>query len=111
MSATRTSRPKLRQGDEPLLHAVKLHLKCAVAVIAMMAMSQAAWAQRWTIEPSVSSQVVWANNTLIGEGPAQSDLVLEMRPSVAIRGEGSRLKVAGAAALDTAVFEIGRAHV
>lgn len=60
----------------------------------------AAWAQRWTIEPGVSSQLTWTSNSLLGVGPAQDDTVLDVRPRVSIRGEGARLRVSGAFALN-----------
>jgi uncharacterized protein (PEP-CTERM system associated) len=71
----------------------------AIAVLSVAAVS-AAWAQRWTIEPGVSSQLTWTSNSLLGAGPAQDDTVLDVRPRVSIRGEGARLRVSGAFALN-----------
>lgn len=71
----------------------------AVAVLSAASVS-VAWAQRWTIEPGVSSQLGWTSNSLLGAGPAQDDTVLDVRPRISIRGEGARLRVAGAFALN-----------
>ena len=58
------------------------------------------FAQRWTVEPSVSSQLSWTSNSLLGAGAAQDDTVLDVRPRVTMLGEGSRLRIAGSAALN-----------
>ncbi len=57
-------------------------------------------AQRWMIEPGVSSQLTWTSNSLLGTGSAQNDTVLELRPRVAVLREGARLRVAGSIALN-----------
>jgi uncharacterized protein (PEP-CTERM system associated) len=63
------------------------------------AASPAAFAQRVTLEPAVSSRLTWTSNSLLGTGAAQTDTVLEARPSVTIQRAGARLNVAGTAAL------------
>lgn len=57
-------------------------------------------AQRWTIEPGISSQLTWTSNSLLGTGSAQNDTVFDVRPRIAILGEGARLRLAGSAALN-----------
>ena len=71
----------------------------ASAILAATA-SSPALAQRWTIEPGISSQLTWTSNSLLGAGSAQDDTVLDVRPRITIRGEGARLRVAGSVALN-----------
>ena len=63
--------------------------------------STAALAQRWTIEPGISSQLTWTSNALFGTATeARSDTILAVRPRVLLRAEGARLRLAGAVALN-----------
>lgn len=57
-------------------------------------------AQRWTIEPGISSQLTWTSNSLLGTGAAQDDTVFDVRPRISILGEGARLRIVGTAALN-----------
>jgi uncharacterized protein (PEP-CTERM system associated) len=70
----------------------------ALALLAAAA-SPVAFAQRSVVDTAVDSRLTWTSNSLLGTGASQSDTVLEVRPSVAIRSDGARLKVAGTAAL------------
>ena len=72
----------------------------AIAVLAVVAPGSAL-AQRWTIEPGISSQLTWTSNALFGTATAaQSDTILDVRPRVSIRAEGGRLRLTGAVALN-----------
>ena len=75
----------------------------AVGVLAFAA-SSSAFAQRWTIEPGVSSRLTWTSNSLLGTANAQGDTILDVRPSITIRGEGARLRVAGTVALNGVTY-------
>ncbi len=75
-------------------------LQALVAVTLGVATISAAWAQRWMIEPGISSQLTWTSNSLLGTGPAQDDTVLDVRPRISIRGEGARLRLSGTFALN-----------
>jgi uncharacterized protein (PEP-CTERM system associated) len=87
-------------GARPLCSAATLTLTRVAAVVLIGACASPVMAQRWTIEPGVSSQLTWTSNSLLGTGSAQDDTVFELRPRVTIRGEGARLQVAGSVALN-----------
>lgn len=73
--------------------------RVAVVVLALGATAPA-FAQRWTIEPGISSHLTWTSNALLGSGAAQDDTVLDVRPRIRILGEGARLRIAGSVALN-----------
>jgi uncharacterized protein (PEP-CTERM system associated) len=56
-------------------------------------------AQQWRLESSVGSNLTWTSNSLLGVDVAKPDVLIEVSPRLAIRGEGSRLRVAGSAEL------------
>jgi uncharacterized protein (PEP-CTERM system associated) len=63
--------------------------------------SSSALAQRWTIEPGVSSLLTWTSNSRFGtDTEARSDTILDLRPRLSVRAEGARLRLAGAVALN-----------
>jgi uncharacterized protein (PEP-CTERM system associated) len=72
----------------------------AAAAIVAFAAPSVACAQRWTIEPSVNSQLTWTSNSALGAGNSQNDTVLDLRPTLTIRGEGARLRVSGSLGLN-----------
>jgi uncharacterized protein (PEP-CTERM system associated) len=57
----------------------------------------AAQAQLWRVESSVASNLTWTSNSLLGVDAAKPDVLIELSPRIAIRGEGSRLRVSGSA--------------
>lgn len=72
----------------------------AAAAVAAAAPSSA-WAQKWTIEPGISSRLSWTSNAQFGtDAEAGSDTTLDVRPRIAVRAEGSRLRLAGSVALN-----------
>jgi uncharacterized protein (PEP-CTERM system associated) len=75
--------------------------RCVAATCAAAAMLSAApaQAQLWRLERSVGSNVTWTSNALLGIAAAEPDVVLEVSPRLAIRGEGSRLRVGGSVEL------------
>ena len=78
-----------------------------MAVALVVTASLPVCAQRWTIEPGISSQLTWTSNSLLGTGAAQDDTVLEVRPRLRILGEGARLRIAGAVALNGIAYAGG----
>lgn len=61
----------------------------------------AAHAQKWSVESGVGAQLTWSSNPELGTTNAVSnDTVLDVKPHIAIRAEGARLKVVGTAALN-----------
>jgi uncharacterized protein (PEP-CTERM system associated) len=58
-------------------------------------------AQVWRLESTVGSNLTWTSNSLIGIDAAKPDLLLEVTPRIAIRGEGPRLRLAGSAELSS----------
>lgn len=63
--------------------------------------SSSALAQRWTIEPGISSQLTWTSDARFGtEAEARSDTILEVSPRISVRAEGGRLRLTGAVALN-----------
>ena len=89
----------VRPGRRALAGRARVTRGLFIAALGFASVS-VAWAQRWTIEPGFSSQLTWSSNSLLGVGPAQDDVVLDVRPRIAIRGEGARLRVSGAFALN-----------
>ena len=69
--------------------------------VAMALAAGAAQAQQWRLESSVGSNLTWTSNALLGVDAAKPDFLIEVSPRLAIRGEGSRLRVAGSAELTT----------
>jgi uncharacterized protein (PEP-CTERM system associated) len=83
-----------------------LALRRVVSLIIASAVSMPVLAQRWTIEPSLSSQLTWTSNSSLGAAGAADDTVLSIRPTISIRGDGARLKLSGTATLNgIAYFE------
>lgn len=72
----------------------------AAALSGLLGMSSPVLAQRWTLEPSINTQLTWTNNSLLGTGDVQDDTILEIRPRLKILGEGARLRVSGSIALN-----------
>lgn len=109
----RSERPSRKRRAEPgegqgasspdLLGRAQLRHVLAVAVVCAV-VPPSAHAQRWTIEPGISSQLTWTSNSLLGTGSAQDDTIFEIRPRITIRGEGARLRVSGTAALNGVAY-------
>lgn len=57
-------------------------------------------AQTWRLDPGISSQLTWTSNADLGAATGHEDVILEVRPRIAIHGEGARLKIDGAVALN-----------
>jgi uncharacterized protein (PEP-CTERM system associated) len=71
---------------------------CTLACVALVPAS--AWAQNWRVLPSVSSQLTFTTNANLGDAESGRDTILEVRPSVAIQGEGGRVRLSGSASLN-----------
>jgi uncharacterized protein (PEP-CTERM system associated) len=74
------------------------------AAVMSVLLASALWAgplqaQQWRLESTVASNLTWTSNALLGLGAAQSDVLIDVTPRFAIRGEGSRLRVAGSTEL------------
>jgi uncharacterized protein (PEP-CTERM system associated) len=82
-------------------------LRCCLTATLGVATTSAALAQRWTIEPSLSSQLTWTSNAVLGSGPSQDDTVLGLRPRLLVRAEGDRLRLSGAVALNSFTYLSG----
>lgn len=77
----------------------------ALLVLACAGLAPAsALAETWRLDPAASAQLTWTSNANFGEGPARRDTILELRPSIAIRGEGARLRINGSAALNGVAY-------
>jgi uncharacterized protein (PEP-CTERM system associated) len=76
----------------------------ALALLAVAASPAAFAQQRSVFDAAVDSRLTWTSNALLGTGAAQTDTVLEVRPSVAVRNDGARLKVAGTGALNGVAY-------
>lgn len=69
-------------------------------VVVLAAASVDALAQRWIIEPAVSSQLTWTSNSSFGEsGPGESDAIVALSPRVRVNGSGARLRLIGTASV------------
>lgn len=75
--------------------------KILAAALLTMGASSSALAQRWTIEPGISSRLTWTSNALFGtDAETRSDTILDVSPRISVRAEGARLRLAGAVALN-----------
>jgi uncharacterized protein (PEP-CTERM system associated) len=70
----------------------------------LLAAAGPAKAQRWSVEPAISSQLSWTSNSSLGAANAKDDTVLSIRPRMAIRREGARLLVTGDVALSGVAY-------
>lgn len=75
-------------------------LRHLAAAIIASAVAMPVFAQRWTVETGISSQLTWTNNSSLGTAGGADDTVLSIRPAITIRGDGARLKVSGTATLN-----------
>jgi uncharacterized protein (PEP-CTERM system associated) len=83
------------QGDRAFV------AKLVAAAVVAAAAPSSAWAQRWTIEPGISSLLTWTSNAQLGaDSEARSDAILDVRPRISVRAEGGRLLLSGAVALN-----------
>jgi uncharacterized protein (PEP-CTERM system associated) len=100
-------RASLRGGfDRKLGFAARRFAVVAGAFAAIV--SSSAWAQRWTIEPGISSQLSWTSNAQFGTDAAGgSDTIFTTRPRITVRAEGGRLRLAGAVALNGVAYADG----
>ncbi len=81
--------------------AIALSVAVTTAASAAILGTPSARAERWSIDASVSSQLMWTSNGDLGLGVSgQSDSVLDVRPRISLRGEGARLRISGSAGLD-----------
>ncbi|WP_280154031.1 TIGR03016 family PEP-CTERM system-associated outer membrane protein [Piscinibacter sp. XHJ-5] len=73
----------------------------AAVVGGLGAMPSPAMAQKWNLETGLRSQLTFSSNPELGvAGGGRDDLLLEVRPHIAIRAEGARLRLSGTAALN-----------
>lgn len=74
--------------------------RAAAALMTMALATCPAQAERWAVEANVGSQVTRTSNALLEQpGTEIADTVIAVKAGFAIRGEGARLKVTGAAGL------------
>jgi len=74
-------------------------LRYGVPVIAL-AWCGAVYAERWTVDASVSTQVTATDNSgFESRSQRDSDVLLGVTPRIGFRGEGARLRVGGSVAL------------
>jgi len=72
---------------------------------ALASVVPAARAASWFVEPGLTAQVTATNNADFDTGATrESDAIVLFTPSVTLRGEGRRLRVAGAAALSSVTY-------
>ena len=73
-------------------------LACAGVILAY---SASAFAQRWTIEPSIAAQATLTDNARYdGGSQREADLISNIVPAISFLREGPRLRVNGAASLN-----------
>lgn len=84
--------------------AIALALATGFAATASLLMPTAAHAQKVSVDAGISSELTWTSNGQLGEGTAatgqRSDTILDLRPHIAIRFDGARLKLGGSASLN-----------
>jgi uncharacterized protein (PEP-CTERM system associated) len=59
-------------------------------------------AQKWMLDASVSSQLLWTSDAEFGSAVGGRDTVLDLRPRISFLREGARLRLNGSAALSAA---------
>jgi uncharacterized protein (PEP-CTERM system associated) len=64
-----------------------------------------AFAEKWTLEPAVETRATWSDNVLFDtRGEKRSDTLLELTPSLALRGEGKRFRIFGRMAVTGVMY-------
>jgi uncharacterized protein (PEP-CTERM system associated) len=67
-----------------------------------------AHAERWTLLPAIDARATWSDNVSFEEhGARQSDTIFELIPSLQLRGEGKRFRIAGTVSLDALTYANG----
>ena len=66
-----------------------------------------AHAQRWGVEAGVRTQLTWSSNPELGSADGRDDTIFNLRPYLAVRAEGARLRLDGSAALNGVVSANG----
>ena len=79
-------------------------LGAAAGLIASLVGPSAAMAQAWGVETTLGSELTWTNNSQFGAGLGNSEEILLLKPGIAVHHEGSRLHVAGSAALSAYAY-------
>ena len=79
----------------------------ALVALLLAATSETASAQRWFIEPSIATRVAATSNTFLGGPAAESDVIIGVKPQLAIRGDSPGLHVAGAIGVDSVNYTRG----
>jgi uncharacterized protein (PEP-CTERM system associated) len=70
--------------------------------------SASARAERWTLDPSVTSRATWTDNSAFDDqGQASADTLIELVPSISLLGDGKRFRVRGSASLTALTYVNG----
>ncbi|RDH44909.1 TIGR03016 family PEP-CTERM system-associated outer membrane protein [Zooshikella ganghwensis] len=64
-----------------------------VSLVVTLSTSMSVFGAQWTIQPAVTVQDTYSDNINLSNDNEESDQVLEIRPSVRVVGDGSRLKL------------------
>src|SRR5262245_1739643 len=65
-------------------------------------------AERWSLEPALESRATWTDNAAFDQsGQKQSDTLIELIPSLNLRGEGKRLRILGKVGADVLTYVNG----
>jgi len=64
-----------------------------------------AHAERWTLEPTVTTRATYTDNVAFDEqGTKQGDTIFELIPNLLVRGEGKRFRLVGNIGFDGWVY-------
>jgi uncharacterized protein (PEP-CTERM system associated) len=82
-------------------------LRVAVA-LALASISPVSLGAKWFVETGIVGEVTATNNSNFDTSNSrESDVIISVAPTIALRGEGRRLKVSGAAALSMVTYVEG----
>src|SRR5262245_16774730 len=64
-----------------------------------------AQAERWSLEPGIDARATWTDNVNFEvHGQEASDTIFELIPTLALRGEGKRFRIAGTISVDALAY-------
>ena len=94
-----------RRGYGRIATRTGAHLAVATVVaVAPLIAPASAYAQKWSIDAGISSELSWTSNAELGQLGGRDDTILDIRPNIRLRGEGGRLKFSGTAALSAITY-------
>ena len=80
----------------------------AIVVSALQVWVAPAWAEGLRVEPSITSSLLWSDNTTLGQSDtAKSDFIIEVQPSLRLTAGGPNLRLNGSVGVDSVSYANG----